>query len=894
MGSGGGIPDIGVRLSASGVQDVVNAFAKVRQEGKKTGVETSASLELINGALETMEELLPALSFAIVIDKLVDIGLSARESAENLGKLSEKTGAAIGTLSALNLAAHDNEVSQESLSNGLVKLAKNQEDATNGSKKQVKAFGDLGITLKDLKTQDPGQLFITVAEKMATLPDGAQKANVAIALFGKAGAELIPMLKSLGTDGFDAAVAKAKKLGLFLSTDMVESARAAQDALHEIGDIANGVGTQFVAGFAPQFTSGVEIVAEVLTGQGVNSVQAFGEACGKIFKALTLDLLVILDTAKFVFTSITSGVANVVKSIPSLARGYTAGGVAGAVAGVVDYNAANGFAAQQDKRKQDFINSIKTIRAEANVETTRKASTPSGPGAGGSGNGFDQKQQDKTAQARSAFLQAQADNELAILKLKNQLEEAEDKRSYDAGTLTLDQYYDRRAARIKAEADAELAILATKKKAVDKLPDTSPEQGYKKQQAAAAVQTQITETQLNRDAQLKANADNLAKAKHDAALEELNDTEKLKKLSGDKYGAEETALKIELQQYTELLEKQNKSDEFIVNAVEAYRQRAHANIDFGRNQEAGSSAMTNLNLGIGDIQNQAANGSISNIAAQTQINQLQQDSLTTLSAIGLQMFKNAALSGDVKNIDAANQYNAGLQKMASSLTNVTTAQTYLINQLSTQGISALSEFFTAGISGSKSFGDALGDLATSFANIVAKMVSQLLIFYALQELLGLAGVKQSTITSIIGTSPFGKGFDDGGWTGGAQGQIAGIVHGQEFVVKAGPAATNRTLLEALNTGKTPSIYSGGHAAIAHTSSYTESLRADGGVSPSPIVQVINTTGQQTSQKQTQGSGGQSITQIVIGAVAADIAKGGQVAKSLQSNYGVTRQGTKRG
>lgn len=43
-------------------------------------------------------------------------------------------------------------------------------------------------------------------------------------------------------------------------------------------------------------------------------------------------------------------------------------------------------------------------------------------------------------------------------------------------------------------------------------------------------------------------------------------------------------------------------------------------------------------------------------------------------------------------------------------------------------------------------------------------------------------------------------FDTGGWTGGRAGQPAGIVHGEEFVVKAGPAAANRSALEAMNAG----------------------------------------------------------------------------------------------
>jgi hypothetical protein len=47
-----------------------------------------------------------------------------------------------------------------------------------------------------------------------------------------------------------------------------------------------------------------------------------------------------------------------------------------------------------------------------------------------------------------------------------------------------------------------------------------------------------------------------------------------------------------------------------------------------------------------------------------------------------------------------------------------------------------------------------------------------------------------------------KGFRDGGWTGnGATDRISGVTHGQEFVVKAGPAAENRAVLEAMNAGR---------------------------------------------------------------------------------------------
>jgi hypothetical protein len=913
MGSSSNVPTIGVRLSAVGVQDVVNALSRVRQEGKKTGVETSASLELINGALEQLKELLPAISFAIAVEKLADIALGARETAEAMGKLSDKTGAAIGTLSVLNLVAHDTEISQDALSSGLIKLAKNQEDASNGSKKQLKAFQDLGISIKDLKNQDPGQMFVSVAQKLDALPDGAHKAQIAIALFGKTGADLIPMLNSLGEDGFGKALEKAKKLGLYLDGDMVNQAAAAQDALHEIGDIANGLGTRFIAGFAPQFTQGVEMIAGALEGHGVDAVEEFGETVGKVFKGIMAYIIAVGAAWTTIFKNAAEEAKFDLGQIAEGFKGLATGGVSGAVANIMGYRAVNGanHQATLDANGAAFKAALKDAWAQFMAAPDRASGKPHGNGGGGaSGDGTDPTN-DRAAQAKLAYLQSLSDNELAILQLKNQIAAADDKRAYDNGIISLETYYDRRKDRIVAEADKEVEILKQKRDALSKLPDSTPEQSDKKKQALAAIDTQITKTQLQEDAALKAADDDRAKARHDAAIAELGDIQKLKQMSGDRYGAQETALQIELQQYTELLEKQHKSTDEITASVDAYKKRAQAVIDFGRNQQDFSSAMSDLNLGIGNIRNQAANGSISNVEAQAQINDLQRKSLETLAAIGQQLTDNAKLSGNPELIAQAKQLNKSWMDVQVSLTNVTTAQTYLINQVSTRGISALSDFFTAGISGSKSFGDALGDLAATFENIVAKMISELLIFYALQEVLGLVGVKQSTITSIIGTSPFSKGFDDGGYTANIPtNKVAGVVHGQEWVATAAQTAKYRPLFDMIMAGdldkalQTPTIIP--RSAMSKLPlDYADSVTGGPGTArsgtgvrgldiPAPIINVTNKTGQPSSQKQLVGTNGVSVTEIIIGTVAADIAKGGQVAKSIQSNYGATRQGIRRG
>lgn len=113
-------------------------------------------------------------------------------------------------------------------------------------------------------------------------------------------------------------------------------------------------------------------------------------------------------------------------------------------------------------------------------------------------------------------------------------------------------------------------------------------------------------------------------------------------------------------------------------------------------------------------------------------------------------------------------------------------------------------------------GDALGDafrtgkfewqdLFNGILSDIAKLATKRLISDPLGQLLsGVAGSLfggGNSFAPATGYVPsFGASWETGGWTGGTRGKIAGAVHGEEFVVKAGPAAANRAMLEALNAG----------------------------------------------------------------------------------------------
>ncbi len=150
---------------------------------------------------------------------------SAIDTATQLNKMSQTTGIAVSTLSALRLTADSTSVSMDDLSTGLDHLAKNAAAAAAGNKQQAATFAAFGISVKDANgnLKPTAQLLDQIAGKFSSYADSAQKSADAQAIFGRSGAQLIPFLNELGGDGGLAGVtARAKELGLTLSDNTVK------------------------------------------------------------------------------------------------------------------------------------------------------------------------------------------------------------------------------------------------------------------------------------------------------------------------------------------------------------------------------------------------------------------------------------------------------------------------------------------------------------------------------------------------------------------------------------------------------------------------------------------------------------------------------------------------
>lgn len=128
----------------------------------------------------------------------------AIDSADAFGKLSTRTGIAADKLQAYANAGKLADVSQSDLETGLRTLARTQGEAADGVKTYSEAYSKLGLSVKkadgSLKPSD--ELLGEIADKFADLPNGPEKAAIAMDIFGRSGSKLITLLNG-GTEALE-------------------------------------------------------------------------------------------------------------------------------------------------------------------------------------------------------------------------------------------------------------------------------------------------------------------------------------------------------------------------------------------------------------------------------------------------------------------------------------------------------------------------------------------------------------------------------------------------------------------------------------------------------------------------------------------------------------------
>lgn len=167
------------------------------------------------------------------------------EMLDELAKTSQKVGVSVESLSALKHAASLSGASFETLTNGLRFLNKNMADMQAGTGEARQAFQGMGVQVVDSngKLKGTEEMLLELADRFAGMQDGAGKTALAMRIFGKSGAELIPFLNE-GRAGIEALRKEAERLGIVFSTQAAKDAELFNDNVKRLTRVVDGLAVQ--------------------------------------------------------------------------------------------------------------------------------------------------------------------------------------------------------------------------------------------------------------------------------------------------------------------------------------------------------------------------------------------------------------------------------------------------------------------------------------------------------------------------------------------------------------------------------------------------------------------------------------------------------------------------
>lgn len=227
--------------SLSSMADAVRKqLGPLDEVGKKT--------TLWGSALGSVKTIAAGFVAGFTLDRIVSGIGSAVSSTIAWGgaitDLSAKTGVSMSTLQKWEYAAKQSGNTLDQVVTASLQLSKRIEE---GDKAVGEAITGLGLSLSSLQAMRPEDQFNAVADALAQTSNQGERASAAMALFGRAGADLLPTL----TSDMKALGDEAERLGVIVDEQTLQSMDELGDSWQKMKDAGRGLLAEVISPLIP-------------------------------------------------------------------------------------------------------------------------------------------------------------------------------------------------------------------------------------------------------------------------------------------------------------------------------------------------------------------------------------------------------------------------------------------------------------------------------------------------------------------------------------------------------------------------------------------------------------------------------------------------------------------
>ncbi len=766
-------PDVRVRLSAEGVEEVVRALKAIETQSGKTASNTAKNFGALKGAIGGAGALLGTLGVALTVGTFVNFVKSAHSAADAVQDFAEKTGASATNLTALLALGRTNGAGPELIEKSLLKLNQQLDGLRNNEPAAVAAFKRIGLSAKDFEGLDAVESFALVSKAIGTtMPDAAGQGAAAIDLLGKSGQQALPLILSLSEKGMGGMIKRGKEMGEVLTNEDVKAIADLQDGLDQMGTIAERASQRFEASLAQRATPAL-VNFNTQLGQMLSNSGEWADGLIDISTNLLLEMAAIFDKISMLPELAGIRVVGATKALAALMRGNVI--QAGIELSVADTQ-LRAKLAEADTRK-DLVKwalEAQRILNESGKDTSQ------------TGTGLTKGTTDPaaTAKARGDAAKAVAQSQLSLQKAYDKARADADKRAFEDGLISLEQYYAGRMALIRKGAQDEVNALDAQRTSAQNLDE--PQRAAELQRIA------------NQERQIRiAAADDEASlaVEQTRAAEELGKKQQAiqDKIDGARDRSHAQALRAietEVAAAEKAIPSLGVSTPERAAQIQALREALTAKATFDEALAGGQRVLDLLAGQREDIQNLVERGVLSQIEGENRIAQLERQRLPVLQEVARLIVVAANATGDPESIKKAQDFQRSIENIHVATNAVHEALGRLRSELIKSGEAALTDFLDKGIDNVHGFRDAVGQMVVSVAADLRHLASEILAQQAILSLLGLfkGGSKGTGLSSgvqqALGLSNFAEGGRVRGPGTETSDSIPAWLSNNEFVVRA--------------------------------------------------------------------------------------------------------------
>ena len=770
--------------------------------------------------------------------------------------LAEKTGASAEGLASFGVAAGTAGTTVAAIAEASNKLTKNLIGVDDESKAAGAAIAALGLNLKEFKELSPEARIEALSKALDGFEDGPNKAAVAMALLGKSGAELLPFLKTLEEQGGRQVILTAEQIA-----QADEYADKQAQAKAELLQYAQALATQTLPSITA-FTGALSDTAKEMLGVGKEANSLKGSTAVADFADSAVGALGFIVDAG-------DGVVRVFSAI-----GKTIGAAAAQTAAVANGEFAQALNIGKEWQKDmaaiadQELFSTKLQRRIAAARTGAGSAAPGEPrkplrfeGANKpTGNGAGEAAAKKALDNQLKAYENSVKEEEDILRSRNRMLDL-----YNNENLlsTADYFAGKRTAQeeaVNAKAalyDKEIAALQAYQSKAGKATDREATQGkindltakktaLYREAGQAAIEMGFAETKA---------AQNLGDQLSGVNADVLELTGNLTAASKNRFD----------QQYKDLINRLTANgDTAGLRDVDRLKQLKTAQAEIGQQTSEISRITEGLRIEEERIAIARQLGATGELESLGQLGTARQSAIKQLEGIVVAYEAIAAASGNPVFLQNADRARLELQKLSS-------VADPLADKFKTLFTDSLGNELADFITGTKSAEDAIKGFSRTVINELSNIAAK--------------NFASSLTSSIFGS---GGGASGGGFWSSIFGSIFGRAQGG-MVQSGGLYEVNENGPEMLSMGGKSYLMAGGNGAV---SPMDGKLSSNAGTMGDVILNITTPAGTAVTKSNQRQQGNNRVMEVMIeqvkGAVANDIAQGGQVATALQGTYGLNR------